>query len=200
MLPAALNLIPLLSTIGRNKKPAFFRKKQIIFSRGDRSDSMFCVEKGTVKLTIVCANGREAFVGLLAEGHLFGESCLSSGRPVRFHTATAVTDMQALNVDRVPIIRALRTNADFAYAFTTYLLRRNEQIQQDLANSLLNSAEERLARVLSSLNQLGQSKERDLVPRLSQQDLANVIGVSRQTVNALMKRLKESVAVSISLR
>lgn len=193
MLPTAFNLTPLLSSVGRNKKPVSFHRKQTIFSHGDRSDSIFYVEKGIVKLTMVSPNGREASIGLLDGGNLFGESCLASGRPLRLHTATAVTDMQALQIDRLPIIRALRNNPEFAYAFITYMLKRNEQIQQELANALLNSAEERLAGLLSSLSRLGQSGEAGLVPRLVQQDLANVIGVTRQRVNVLMKLLRESV-------
>lgn len=198
MLPKAFNFISLLSGFRPNKKTISFRRKQIIFSHGDPSDSIFYVEKGTVKLTITSANGKEAFIGLLNKGDFFGESCVASGRPTRFHTASAVTDMQVLKIDSVSMMRILRMNAEFSCAFTTYLVRRAEKIQQDLADSLLDSSEERLARVLASLSQLGQDDKVEFVPRLTQQDLAHIIGVSRQRVNFLMKRLKKSASAGSS--
>jgi CRP-like cAMP-binding protein len=139
----AFNIGRLFSSLGYKKESVFFRKKQIIFSHGDRSDSIFYIEKGTVKLALTSANGKEAFIGLLDGGDFFGESCLTSDKPTRSHTATAVTDMQVLKIDRLPMIRVL-----FAYAFVTYLLRRNVETQEHLVNALVGSSDERLARVL----------------------------------------------------
>jgi CRP/FNR family transcriptional regulator, cyclic AMP receptor protein len=192
MLATAFNLTPLLSSIGHNKTPVLFRKKQVIFSHGDSSDAIFYVEKGTVKLTLASASGKEAFIGLHDAGDFFGESCLAPEKPTRFHTATAVTDMQVLKVDRAAMIRILRTNAEFAYGFISHLLKRNQQIQEDLVNNLLSSSEERLAQVLSSLNRSARSGGK-LVPRLSQQDLANMVGITRQRTNVLIKRLRKQV-------
>jgi CRP/FNR family transcriptional regulator, cyclic AMP receptor protein len=190
MLPLPFNLAPLLSTIGHNKKPVFFRKKQIIFSLGDRSDSLFYIETGTVKLTITSADGKEAFIGLLDGGDFFGESCLASDKP-RFYTAKAFTDVQVLKMDRAAMIRILRTNSEFAYGFTTHLIRRTAQAQEDLASSLLDSSEKRLAQVLLSLNQLAQSGESELAAQLNQQDLADIVGITRQRANVLIQRLKK---------
>lgn len=143
-----------------------------------------------MKLTVASSNGREAFIGLLDRGEFFGESCLAaSANPVRFHTATAVTDLRLLKIDRSSVLHILRTNPDFASAFTGYLVQRNDQIQQDLADSLLSSNEERLAQVLSHLKSLAAGH---LAPVFTQQDLANMVGASRQRVNVLMQRLRRS--------
>jgi CRP-like cAMP-binding protein len=195
MFASGSDLIALLTTLGKNKQ-VYFHKKQIVFSVGDRSDSIFYVEKGTVKLTTASAKGKEAFIGLLDGGSFFGESCLASGSPIRFHTATAVTDLCVLNIGRSAMIGILRTDAEFACGFIMHLLKRNAQIQEDLVNNLLNTSEERLAQLLSSLHRLSQTGERRFVPRLSQQDLANMVGITRQRANVLIKRLGKSVSSS----
>jgi CRP-like cAMP-binding protein len=192
MLPKRFDFIPVLSSMGRAKKLLLFRRKQIIFSNGDLSDSIFYIEKGTVKLSVTTASGKEAFLALLGRGDFFGESCLASDNRTRFHTATAVTDMRVMKIDRLLIVRMLRANSEFAYAFITYLVARNQHIEQDLADSLLNSAKGRLVRVLSSLERSDKSDQAGPVPRVSQQDLANMIGVSRQRVNVLLHQLRKS--------
>lgn len=196
MLPKGFDFVPVLSSMGRAKKLLLFRPKQIIFSNGDRSESIFYIEKGTVKLSVTTASGKEAFLAILGRGDFFGESCLASENRTRFHTATAVTDMRVMEIDRLSIIRVLRANSEFAYAFITYLVARNRHIEQDLADSLLNSAKGRLIRVLSSLKQSVESDEAGPVPRVSQQDLANMIGVSRQRVNVLLHQLRGVVTLS----
>lgn len=192
MLRPKFDIASLLSSMGYRDKPLFFRKKQIIFSQGDRSEAIFYVEKGAVKLTVVAANGKEAFVGLLDGGDFFGESCLSFGQPVRFHTATAVTDMQVLKIARVPMIGTLRTKPEFAYGLILYLLERNAQLQRELASTRLNSTEERVVQVLSFVERLGGSGR--VVPSLTQQDLANIVGITRQRVNVVLQRLRKSAS------
>ena len=189
MTPNSVHFIPLPDNLARHQKPVFFRKNQIIFLHGDSSDSIFYIERGAVKLTVASSRGNEAFIGLLNGGQFFGESCLASANPVRFHTATAVTDLRLLKIDRSSMLHILRTNPDFASAFTSYLVQRNEQIQQALADSLLSSTEERLAQALSHLKSLGAGH---LAPVFTQQDLANMVGTSRQRVNVLMQRLRRS--------
>lgn len=192
MLRPRFDIAPLLSSVGHRDKPLFFRKKQIIFSQGDRSEAIFYVEKGAVKLTVVAANGKEAFVGLLDGGNFFGESCLSFGQPVRFHTATAVTDMQVVKIARVPMIATLRTKPEFAYDFILYLLERNAQLLQELVSTRLNSTEERVVQVLSFVERLGRSGR--VVPSLTQQDLANIVGITRQRLNVVLQRLRKSAS------
>ena len=189
MTPNSVHFISLPDNLASHQKPVFFRKNQIIFLHGDSSDSIFYIENGAVKLTVASSTGKEAFIGLLDGGEFFGESCLASAHQLRFHTATAVTDLRLLKIDRISMLRILRTNPDFASAFTSYLTQRNDQIQQDLADSLLSSTEERLAQVLSHLKSLGAGH---LAPVFTQQDLANMVGASRQRVNVLMQRLRTS--------
>jgi CRP-like cAMP-binding protein len=199
-MPHSFNFIPLLTRIGSYPKTVLFHKKQVIFSHGDRSDAIFYIEKGTVKLTITSANGKEGFIGILDGGEFFGESCLSPNKATRLHTATAMTNLQVLKVDRAAMIPILRTNAEFAYGFITDLLERNGRIQQDLVSGLLSSSKERLAQVLSSVHRLGQSNDRDALPRLSQQDLANMVGITRQRANVLIKHLTKSLSAGSSER
>ena len=189
MTPNSVHFIPFRDNLARRQKPVFFRQNQIIFLQGDSSDSIFYTESGAVKLTVTSSTGKEALIGLLNGGEFFGESCLASANPIRFHTATAVTDLRLLKIDRSSMLHILRANPDFASAFTSYLVQRNEQIQQALADSLLSSTEERLAQVLSHLKSLGAGH---LALVFTQQDLANMVGASRQRVNVLMQRLRRS--------
>lgn len=192
MLRPRFDIAPLLSSMGHRDKPLFFRKKQIIFSQGDRSEAIFYVEKGAVKLTVLAANGKEAFVGLLDGGDFFGESCISFGQPVRVHTATAVTDMQVVKIARAPMIGTLRTKPEFAYGFILYLLERNDRLLQELASTRLNSTEERVVQALSFVERLGRNGR--VVPSLTQQDLANIVGITRQRVNVVLQRLRKSAS------
>jgi CRP/FNR family transcriptional regulator, cyclic AMP receptor protein len=134
----------LLRPLLHDQKAVSFRKHEVIFSHGAPSDSMFY--RGSVKLTVRSANGKEALIGFFNKGTFFGESCLAPDSPTRFHTATALTNMQPVKLDGNEIKTILRTNAQLAYAFVTYLLRRNAQIQRDLANNLIDSSEDRLGR------------------------------------------------------
>ena len=107
----AFNIVSLLRGIGNSEKPVSFHKKQVIFSHGDLSDSIFYIDSGTAKLTITSLKGKEALVSIVAEGEFFGESSLLSSRPVRFHTATALTEMRVRKIDRAQMIRALRNQS-----------------------------------------------------------------------------------------
>jgi CRP/FNR family transcriptional regulator, cyclic AMP receptor protein len=165
-----------------------FPERQIIFSEGQRSDSIFYIEKGAVKLTVTSRRGKEAIVSVFSRGDFFGESCVAPDQPVRSNNAVALTDTQALKIDRSVIIRTLIRDGQVCYGFVTYLLGRNQRIQQHLVNSLMDSSEERLARVLFFLAQPGKF---DSSARVSQQTLAEMIGTTRQRVNVLMKRFKK---------
>jgi len=184
--------ILLLHPLLKNQEAVFFRKDQIIYVHGDRSDSMFYIEKGSVKLTVTSANGKEqkALIFILADGNFFGEGCLASNRPTRFYSASAVTDMHALKLQAKAMKKILRTNAQLAYALITHLLARSAQIQEEPTKNLLSSSEDNLVRVLSSVAQLGRTDKAGPGPRLSQKDLDNIIDASRQRMNLLIKRGK----------
>ena len=173
-------------------KTVYFRKNQFIFCQGDRSDSLFYIEAGTVKLTVTSSTGKEALIAFYDAGHVFGESSLISDEAARFHNAIAVTNLRALRIDSAALLRRVRSDPTLAYALLTWSLARNSEIQQELVSRWLVSSEQRLARALCSVAQLGVADKAGLVPKLTQQDLANRIGLSRQRVNVLMTRLKKS--------
>jgi CRP/FNR family cyclic AMP-dependent transcriptional regulator len=178
----------LLGFIRPEKKPICFSEKQIIFSEGERSDSVFYIEKGTVKLTVTTRQGKEAIIGVFFRGDFFGESCIASDQPVRLHNAVALTEVCLVKIGRSAIIRLLLGGGDASYSFVTYLLARNARMSAELVNNLVDSSEERLARVLFFLAQPGGI---DSAARVSQQTLAEMIGTTRQRVNVLMRRFKK---------
>ncbi len=180
---AAIFLISMRS----QKKAVSFLRRQIIFSEGERSDSIFYIERGAVKLTVTSRRGKEAIIGVFSRGDLFGEGCIASDEPVRFHNAVALTEVHVVKIDRSAVISALLAGGGSCYNFVTYLLGRNRRIQADLVNNLMDSSEERLARVLFSLAQPGNF---DSPAKVSQQTLAEMIGTTRQRVNVLMKRFR----------
>ena len=177
-----------LTFINREKKAVYFPEKQIIFSEGERGDSVFYIERGTVKLTVTSKQGKEAIIGVFSRGDFFGESCIASNQPVRLHNAVTLTEVRVVKIGRSAIIRVLVGGGDACYGFVTYLLGRNTQMSTDLVNNLMDSSEERLARALFFLAQPGRI---DSEAKVSQQTLAEMIGTTRQRVNVLMKRFKK---------
>jgi CRP/FNR family transcriptional regulator, cyclic AMP receptor protein len=170
------------------KKAVRIAQKETIFSEGDRSDSLFYIEKGMVKLTVTSRQGKEAIIGVFSRGDLFGEGCIAHDQPLRVHNAVALTDVHAVKVDRALVIRAVLGGGEACYSFVVHLLSRNTRIQTDFVNNLMDSSEERLARVLFFLAQHGES---DPPAKLSQQTLAEMIGTTRQRVNVLMQRFRK---------
>jgi CRP-like cAMP-binding protein len=186
-----LDIISLFRLSRRQTKTVGFHKNQFIFYQGSRSDSLFFIESGTVKLTVTSSNGKEALIGFYAGGDLFGESCLGSDDPRRFHNAIAATDLVALKIERDAVLPQLRSDTT-AYTLLNWLLTRNRDMQRELAERLLDSSEQRLAHAISFVAHHGATKESGLPPGLTQQDFANMVGLSRQRVNVLMTRLKKS--------
>jgi len=174
------NIDSFLAAVHVRRKIIHFRRNQTIFSQGEGSDAIFYIEKGSVKLTITSEEGREAIVGVFGGGDFFGESCIASDRPVRFHTAIAITDTRVVKIRRDAIINALRASSDALYAFVSSLLRRDARIQQDLAIYISETGKKRLARALLT---------RARFAKFSQQDWADMIGLTRQRVNVLLQRL-----------
>jgi CRP/FNR family cyclic AMP-dependent transcriptional regulator len=177
---------------GVETKTASFERKQIIFSHGDRSECIFYIEKGLVKLTATSRHGKEAIIGLFGRGHFFGESCLNSEHPVRYHNAVALTDMRVRTIGRSAMIRLLRAGGQASYDFTRYMLNRCTRIEDELTNQLLSSSTERLARVFYLLALAQQESGVEPIAKLSQQTLAEMIGTTRQRVNVLIRHFRES--------
>jgi len=177
--------------VGSERRITHYRKRQIIFSQGDESDSIFYIEKGHVKLSVVSAEGKEAIVSVCDGGSFFGESCIESDCPVRFHSVVALTKVDLVRIERAAILHLLNAGGPEALRFISFVLRRNARIQEEFANSLVEPSEERLARILLSLDRFRREEDGESVPRFSQQAMAEMIGISRQQVNVLMKRFKK---------
>ena len=184
--PLTLDVDSLLTAARSERKIKPYKRKQIIFPQGDRSDAMFYIVNGSVKLTVVSRTGKEAVISIAGPGRLFGESCISQDDPVRFHSAVALTNARLVKVGNTAIMRMLRAGGNTSVNFISFILKQNAQIQDDLSTRLVDSAEESLARVLSSFVQF---RDKDVsLAKISQQTIAEMMGITRQRVNVLMKR------------
>jgi CRP/FNR family cyclic AMP-dependent transcriptional regulator len=180
-----------LSTIGRGRSMMPFEKKGRIFAQGDSTDGLFFIQKGKVQLTVVSEGGKEATLGILTEGDFFGEGGLS-GQEVRMSSATAMTECVLLHIDRKAMMNALALEPKLSALFLKYLLKRNIRYQDDLVDQLFNSSEKRLARVLLLMAQFGKEGVSEmLVPRLSQETLAEMVGTTRSRVSFFMNRFRK---------
>ena len=180
-----------LSTIDGGRKIAAFRKKQTIFAQGDSSDAVFYIQEGKVKLTVVATNGKEATIGILNEGDFFGEGCLT-GQPLRLCAASAMTDCSVMRIDKKSMMEVLHREHEFSDMFVAYLLTRNIRYEEDLVDQLFNSSEKRLARVLLLLARFGKDgKPEILIPKISQETLAEMIGTTRSRVSFFMNRFRK---------
>ncbi len=180
-----------LSTINGGRKIEAFSKKQTIFAQGDSSDAVFYIRKGEVRLTVVSKTGKEATIGILNEGNFFGESCLT-GQSLRLCSATAMTDCSVMKIDKKSMTEVLHREHAFSDMFVAYLLTRNIRYEEDLVDQLFNSSEKRLARILLLLAHFGkEGKPETVIPRMSQETLAEMIGTTRSRVSFFMNRFRE---------
>jgi CRP/FNR family transcriptional regulator, cyclic AMP receptor protein len=180
-----------LSTIDGGRKLAAFPEKQTVFVQGDSSDAVFYIQKGKVRLTVVSRNGKEATIGILNDGDFFGEGCLT-GQPLRLCSATAMIDCSVMRIDKKSMMEVLHREQTFSNMFVAYLLKRSIRYEADLADQLFNSSEKRLARILLLLAQFGQEGvPTTVVPKISQETLAEMVGTTRSRVNFFMNRFRE---------
>jgi CRP-like cAMP-binding protein len=180
-----------LATIGEGRKVVPFEKKQTIFAQGDASDAVFYIQSGKVKLTVVSNNGKEATIGILGERDFFGEGCLA-GQPLRMAAATAMTDCELLRIEKSAMMQALHREHAFSDMFVAYLLTRNIRYEEDLVDQLFNSSEKRPARILLLLAHFGkEGKPETLIPKMSQETLAEMIGTTRSRVSFFMNRFRK---------
>lgn len=181
----------ILSTLGTGREIVPFRRKQTIFAQGDRSDAIFYVQRGKIRLTVVAKNGKQATIALLGEGDFFGEGCLAE-QPFRICFAAAVTDCSVMRIDKRAMVDLLCHEQAFSRMFLSYLLKRNIRYEEDLVDQLFNSSEKRLARILLLLSHLGKDEDGEVtVPRLSQETLAQMVGTTRSRVNFFMNRFRK---------
>ena len=187
----AFNAQAFLDSAGVSRKVIEYRKSQKIYSQGDPLKNVIYIQKGSVKLSIVNKVGKEAVVAILGPGDFFGEGCLS-GQTVCIGTATAITLTTALAIEKTEMVRVLHEEHAFSDRFISYMLGRNIRIEADLVDQLFNSTEKRLARTLLLLARYGKDEQpHAMVPKVSQEMLAEMIGTTRTRVNLFMNKFKK---------
>ena len=182
----------LLVKAGLGRKTVQLAPKQPFFSQGDPADSVFYLQKGRARVIVVSAAGKEATITLLSDGDFVGEESLAAVPGLRLATATAITACTALKIGREEMSRALQEEHAFSDMFLKFLVARSMRIQADLIDQLFNSSEKRLARVLLLMAQFGQPGEPEtLLPKISQETLAEMIGTTRSRVSFFMNRFRK---------
>jgi CRP/FNR family cyclic AMP-dependent transcriptional regulator len=180
-----------LATIGEGRKVVTFPRKQTIFRQGDPADAVFYIQEGKVRLTVVSKIGKEATLGMLSQGEFFGEGSLA-GQPLRMGSASAMTDCELLQIDKKAMMLALHQEHALSDLFTGYLLGRNIRYEEDLVDQLFNSSEKRLARTLLLLAKFGkEGVPETVVPKISQETLAEMVGTTRSRVSFFMNRFRK---------
>jgi CRP-like cAMP-binding protein len=169
-----------------------YPKNKVIFAQGEPSDAVFYIQAGQAKLMVLSTKGKEATIALLGEGDFMGEGCIASNQPIRVASATAITDCCVLRIEREAMLNALHREHAFSDLFVVYLVGRFNQTQADLVDQLFNSAEKRLARILLLLARFGkEGRSESVIPKISQQTLAEMVGTTRARVNFFMNRFRQ---------
>jgi CRP/FNR family cyclic AMP-dependent transcriptional regulator len=180
-----------LDSVDITKKIAEFRRSAVIFAQGDPCDSVMYLQQGAVRLSVLSHAGKEAIVAMLGPGDFLGEGALA-GQPVRMGTATAIAASTVLIVPKQQMIRLLHEEPEFSDRFIQYMLSRNLRIEEDLVDQLFNSSEKRLARTLLLLARYGkEDKPQRVLPKLSQEVLAEMIGTTRSRVSFFMNKFRK---------
>jgi CRP/FNR family transcriptional regulator, cyclic AMP receptor protein len=180
-----------LTAAGPGRRIVQLKPKEAFFSQGNRADSIFYVQKGRAKLTVVSKSGKEATITILAVGDFVGEESLASVGGVRTATATAITSCTALKIDRQEMARVMLEEHSLSDLFLTFLLARSMRAQADLVDQLFNSSEKRLARVLLLMAEFGKPGEPEpLIPQITQETLAEMIGTTRSRVSFFMNSFR----------
>ena len=187
----AFNPDTFLATLGEGRKVLSVPRKETIFTQGDKADAVFYIQSGKVRLTVVSQAGKEATIGIVSEGTFFGEGSLA-GQLLRMGSAAAMTDCEILRVDKKSMMEALHREPAFSEMFVAYLLARNIRYEEDLVDQLFNSSEKRLARVLLLLAHFGKEGiPETVVPKISQETLAEMVGTTRSRVSFFMNRFRK---------
>ena len=180
-----------LASIGDGRRVVSVAKKQSVFAQGDAADAVFYIMEGKVRLTVVSKVGKEATLGMLSQGEFFGEGGLA-GQSLRMGSATAMTDCELLRIDKKAMMLALHREHKFSDLFVAYLLARNIRYEEDLVDQLFNSSEKRLARLLLLLAHFGkEGVPETVIPKISQETLAEMIGTTRSRVSFFMNRFRK---------
>ena len=179
-----------LAKVGEGKTICKYGKDQIVFSQGQVADSVFYIQQGKVKLTVVSEQGKEAVVAILGPGQFFGEGCLN-GHPLRIATTRALDEPVITRIEKATMIATIHDEPEFSELFMSYLLTRNSRIEEDLIDQLFNSSEKRLARLLLLLANFGkEGRPEPIVGTFSQETLA-MIGTTRSRVSFFMNKFRK---------
>lgn len=180
-----------LARVGEGRSISSYAKDQIVFTQGDAADAVFYTQRGKVKVSVVSEQGREAIVAILGAREFFGEGCLA-GQTLRIATATAIMPCTIARLEKAAILRVIHEEPAFAEVFIAHLLGRSIRAEADLVDQLFNSSEKRLARVLLLLANFGkEGKPEPIIPKLSQETLAEMIGTTRSRVSFFMNRFRK---------
>jgi CRP/FNR family cyclic AMP-dependent transcriptional regulator len=180
-----------LAKVGAGSTQTSYKKDETVFSQGDAADAVFFIQRGKIKLTVVSRRGKEAVIAILGANDFFGEGCLA-GQSCRMATATSMSPCSLMRIKKEDMIALLRGQSAFTELFLHHVLSRNIRIEEDLVDQLFNSSEKRLARVLLLLANFGkEDKPENVIPKLSQEMLAEMVGTTRSRVSFFMNRFRE---------
>jgi CRP/FNR family transcriptional regulator, cyclic AMP receptor protein len=181
-----------LANVGAGRTVQHYRPKQAIFSQGDRADAVLYIQEGKVKLSVLSKQGKEATIALLSTGDFLGEGCIASDQPLRLATATTITECSILRIEKNLMLRTLHEQHGFSDMFVGYVIERHNRTQADLVDQLFNSSEKRLARALLILSRVGKkAKTETVIPQVSQETLAEMVGTTRSRVNFFMNKFRK---------
>ena len=185
-----------LAKVGTGKVILEFQENQNVFTQGDVADTVFYIQKGRIKLTVLSEQGKEAVVAILEPGHFFGEGCMN-GHKLRMSTATTLDNCVITSVTKNAMLTTIHGQPKFSELFMTHLLARNSRIEEDLIDQLFNSSERRLARLLLLLANFGkEGSPQPINPNISQETLAEMIGTTRSRVSHFMNKFRKLGLIS----
>jgi CRP-like cAMP-binding protein len=180
-----------LAKVDTGRTIATYRESQIVFSQGDPAEAVFYIQSGRVKVTVISDQGKEAVIAFLTDHDFCGEECLA-GQSSRLATAIAVTESVIVRFEKAAIVRVLHDEGKFSELFIAHLLSRNARIEADLVDQLFNSSEKRLARALLLMANFGkETRPEAVIPKISQETLADMIGTTRSRVNFFMNKFRQ---------
>ena len=180
-----------LAEVGKGRSIVAFDEGNVVFAQGDPANSVFYIQRGKVKLTVVSEQGKEAVIAMLGAADFFGEGCLTV-QPLRMSTATAMADCSIMKLEKAVVIQVLHKEPAFAELLLSYMLTRTMRIEEDLVDQLFNSSEKRLARALLMMANFGKDGQPEtVIPKISQETLAEMIGTTRSRVSFFMNKFRK---------
>jgi CRP/FNR family transcriptional regulator, cyclic AMP receptor protein len=186
----AFNAKGFLAKIGGDRADAFYRPDHTVFSQGDPADSVFHIEKGKVQVSVLSKRGKEAVLAILGPGDFFGEGCLN-GQSQRMTSVVTMTECSIVRIERAAMLQALHDEPKFSDLFIAYLLQQSARAEEAMIDQLFNSSEKRLARLLLLLSNFGkEGKPEPVIPRISQETLAEMVGTTRSRVSSFMNKFR----------